>query len=308
MGSVTVSLTPFQPENESVTEFLERFKVQNSQTLTAAENDGQKVSLLCRALPVNIITDIQRRLKPTPLSDATYAQIEQHLKAQFEIKKSVIGSSLKFINRKQQTGESIETYAKILNDLASQCEYKDCCRDRLIRDIFVSGLHSVKLIRLLLQEGETKSFNECVERAKTLDQLAADAADMKPDTKFVHCAVEVNATTSSAAIPAEVNATASAPAIPDNYICIRCGASSKHFAQNCFAINLECRKCHKKGHIAKVCKSKKKIHALSSRSSSFTDHEEAESCERCCHTPSKFQGVSSVSQNYSDISTDSFLL
>ena len=129
MAASTIS--PFQPEIESVNEFLQRFQLQNLQTLQATSDDAQKAAMLCRALPVNIITDIQRRLKPTVLTAATYSQIEENLKAQFEVKKSVIGSAVKFISRKQKANESIETYAKILNDLAPQCDYSDCCHNRL---------------------------------------------------------------------------------------------------------------------------------------------------------------------------------
>ena len=248
MATITAVL-PFQPETESVTEFLQRFKLQNFQSLQAAEEDSVKAAMLCRALPVNIITDIQRRIKPALLTAATYDQIEQNLKAQFDVKKSVIGSAVKFINRKQQPSESIETYAKILNDLASQCEYSDCCRDRLLRDIFVSGLHSAKLISTLLQECETKTFNQCVERAKLIEQLAHDAADMKPEAKFLQFKVDKQQSASKL--------NRSSEKVPDSYICIRCGARAKHLAQKCFALKLKCNLCTKIGHLAKVCKSKK---------------------------------------------------
>ena len=247
MAASTIS--PFQPEIESVNEFLQRFQLQNLQTLQATSDDAQKAAMLCRALPVNIITDIQRRLKPTVLTAATYSQIEENLKAQFEVKKSVIGSAVKFISRKQKANESIETYAKILNDLASQCDYSDCCRDRLLRDIFVSGLYSPKLISTLLQECETKKFHECVERAKIIEQLASDAADIKPEAKLLQFKLD-----KSGGTPYSVKSTNK---VPGNYLCIRCGAQAKHYAQNCFALKLKCRKCKKEGHLAKVCRSKK---------------------------------------------------
>ena len=44
--------------------------------------------------------------------------------------------------------------------------------------------------------------------------------------------------------------------VPSDYVCIRCGSKARHYAKDCFAINLECNKCSKVGHIAKACKSK----------------------------------------------------
>ena len=45
--------------------------------------------------------------------------------------------------------------------------------------------------------------------------------------------------------------------VPADYVCVRCGTKARHFVTDCFALNLECRKCSKVGHIAKVCKSRK---------------------------------------------------
>lgn len=262
----TSSATVFQPEVESVTEFLERFKVQNAIALSAATGDGAdaaKATILCRALPVAVITDVQRRIKPTSLSTATYEQIEKSLKSQYSVTKSPIGASVKFINRKQQQGETIETYAKVLNDLASECDYKDCCRDRMLRDIFVSGLSSNKLISNLLQDCEGKSFNDCIERAKTLVQLSNDAEDMKPEEKMQSSnRVDCNYNNKSSANKSSKNKNknnsssySSSKKVSNDYVCIRCGTRGKHLANDCFAIDMTCNKCSKKGHLAKVCKS-----------------------------------------------------
>ena len=38
--------------------------------------------------------------------------------------------------------------------------------------------------------------------------------------------------------------------IPKKSQCIRCGTKNKHFASDCFALNLKCKICSKVGHIA----------------------------------------------------------
>lgn len=240
----------FNPELESIVEFLERFKVHCSDLLEAAGQDGKKkATILIKALPVSVITDLQRRIKPTLLSEAVYDTLTDKLKLQFQVKKSTVGAAVQFLNRKQSTTESIETYAKILNDLASACRYQDCCRDRLLRDAFISGLRSNAVITRLLQDCEDKSFNDCVEKAKFLEQLAADAQDIKPE------AANKIFTKKSNSMPSTV---------PENYSCIRCGCKNKHLANNCPAIKLECNRCHKTGHLGKVCRSsftkKNKVH------------------------------------------------
>ena len=129
----------FQPELESVSDFLERFKLQNF-FLLEEKDDKKKAISLANALPVDILTDIQRRLKPKKLSGATFLEIESHLTSLHTTKKSIIGASVAFLHRRQHSGESIENFAKSLNELASQCNYSECCRDRMLRDVFVLGL------------------------------------------------------------------------------------------------------------------------------------------------------------------------
>lgn len=243
---MATSCPQFNSEVESVHEFIERFKVQCSDQLTAAgENELKRATVLVKALPVNVITDLQRRIKPVTLSAATYEDLISKLTSQYEVKKSVVGASVQFLNRKQSSSETIETYAKILNDLASGCRYKDCCRDRLLRDTFIAGLRANTIITGLLQDCEaddTKSFNDCIEKAKMLEQLTHDAQDIKPDTSFK--------------VSASYSGSGRGVAVPNHYTCIRCGTKAKHYAKDCFAIKLTCNICHKQGHLAKVCKSK----------------------------------------------------
>lgn len=230
----------FHPELETIEEFLERFKVQMSDQLTQAGDDGQKkAAVLVKSLPVDVVTNLQQRLKPVLLSKATYSDLEQKLTAQYEIRKSTVGAAVQFLNRKQQPSESIEQFAKVINDLAASCRYQDCCRDRLLRDAFISGLRTSSIISGLLQDCDNKTFNDIVERAKLLEQLTSDAQDMriKPENYHANKVSEKSVK------------------CPDNYKCLRCGSNGKHFARDCFAINMLCNYCKKRGHLMKVCKS-----------------------------------------------------
>ena len=62
---------------QTVDEILERFKVQQHDALTKAIIDSHRRAMfLADALPLNIITDIQRRLKP-PLITAARTKISK---------------------------------------------------------------------------------------------------------------------------------------------------------------------------------------------------------------------------------------
>ena len=256
----------FNSEIETIEEFVERFKVQYK-----SEIDNENVSntqLLVNVLPTSVVTDVQRKLLPTRLSNATFEQIYNQLISSYSVKKSVIGAAVSFVTRKQKPGESIEEYSKSLNDLASQCAYQTCCRDRMLRDIFVSGLRSSKLVGTLITECEDKSFQSCVQRAKLLEQASIDVEDINP----VRIHKTANPTT---------NKKYDSKPVPSNYTCIRCGTKAKHYANKCYALKMTCNICSNKGHLAKVCRSKKKT-AVTQRSYFVDEREEAaEEVDHC---------------------------
>ena len=255
----------FQSEIESVSEFLERFKVQNFKLINESKNDQTKAMLLANALPVDVLTDIQRRLKPKKLSQATYDEIEQHLTSLHSTKKSVIGASVAFLHRKQQPNESIENFAKKLNDLASQCSYDSGFLDRLLRDVFVSGLRNVKIMSRLIHEAETKTFHEMIEKAKILEQLQLDIADINPTAKtyetnsIQNSKQRQNSASSGQSGRSSPRSKNKQSHISANYVCYRCGASGTHAVKDCPAINSKCNKCHRSGHLSKVCRSRNKV-------------------------------------------------
>ena len=122
--SVPVACAPFDQELESIQEFFQRFTCQMSEALHKVRNDDlKKANLLLKFLPVSIVSELQRRLAPTLLEEATYDVIENHLTQQFTASKSTVGASVQFLTYKQQKGQSLEDYSRKLNRLASYCNY-----------------------------------------------------------------------------------------------------------------------------------------------------------------------------------------
>jgi len=285
----------FNPKLENVDEFFERFELQNKAALRKGGDDTSVAAeLLANALPTNVITDLQRRLKPRTLSSATYAEMRTELKSAYGNNKTFIGAAVAFINRKQRVDEDIETYAKTINELAFQCNYRDCCRDKMIRDIFLSGLRSHKLLTTFItdQNIENKSFQDCIKTAKLYEQATRDVTDISAD----------DAAVSTNNIPGAVHKLHpsghsnskqgdTTKIIPSNYVCIRCGTRAKHLVNDCFAINLKCNKCSKTGHIARVCKTK----PASSDNLNRVDHEHyRESYEEEDDDPAQYMMIKST--------------
>ena len=112
-----------------------------------------------------------------------------------------------------------------MNNLAAECKYSACCRDRLLRDTFVAGIRCSKILSSLLQDCEKKTFNEVVEKAKLLEQIRIDAEDIKSDPRGNNTTHKIKNESVKLWL---------------NYVCIRCTTRGK--LQNVFHVMCTLRK------------------------------------------------------------------
>ena len=64
---------------------------------------------------------------------------------------------------------------------------------------------------------------------------------------------------------------------PENEKCYRCGENYPHKGRPCPALNETCKHCHKKGHFAKVCRSRSnftKVNAVDEKDDDESTDEE----------------------------------
>lgn len=157
--------------------------------------------------------------------------------------------------RRQQAGESIDQYFQVLKQLSKECNFKSVTaeqnKNEYIRDAFVSGL-SCSRVRQRLLESTTLTLNAAFNQARALEmaELQSTSYPGLPATTTTVAAAASKNTESNLEILDETTA-----GLSKTEKCYFCG-ENRHPRTSCPAKNATCKKCNKKGHYQRVCKSK----------------------------------------------------
>ena len=204
---------------ECLVQYLEANKIEDA--------DQQLAVLLsvCGAATYRLIRNLVSPKKPTELK---FSEIVEIVKKHHDPKPSVIVQRYCFNSRNRRSGESVAAYIAELWHLSEHCEFGTTL-NQMLHDRLVCGVEEPKIQRRLLVEPDL-TFDKAFELA-----LAAEAADR-------------NAKDLQPIMSSTVNR------VQHIKSCYHCG--DKHCPADCKFRAAECRKCGKKGHIARVCKSK----------------------------------------------------
>ena len=173
---------------------------------------------------------------PGKPSDRTYDEVIELVKKHLNPKPNVIVERYKFNSRSRKSGESVPDFVAELRHLSRNCEFNESGGE-MIRDRLVVGVNDVHIQRKLLGE-----------IGLTLERAIMVAVGMETATREA-------ATMSASSDHRDVHSMDHGR--PSGGKFCRCG-DVKHKQQNCFFKEKECFTCKKKGHISKVCMSRKK--------------------------------------------------
>ena len=153
--------------------------------------------------------------------------------------------------RRQAPAKTPEEYLQALKTLSKDCNFKNVmaaqyCEE--IRDAFITGLQS-NVIRQRLLENKTLDLNTMFDQARSLESAVKSSKSYTVSDPPVNAAVPAS---SPLVADEQETSVLAATAESEGHNCYFCG-NNKHPHLKCPACNATCKK---KGHFAKVCRSK----------------------------------------------------
>ena len=222
-GLVYGQLGEFNPDSEKISTYLERLTL--FMEANGVDTD-KKVAVLLTVIGAKDYALLQGLVAPANPREKSVDELMQALRSHYEPKPVIIAERFRFYKRSQSSGETIAAFVAELRRLAINCNFGNFLDDAL-RDRLVCRVGSEQTQRRLLSEKDL-TLAKAVEIAQAMEAADRQSKEMKGTFSSV---LRVDAP------------------------CYRCGEA--HDARVCKFREAKCHKCHKMGHIAKVCKSKK---------------------------------------------------
>ena len=282
------AVVAFNPDQEDWSEYVER--LEHYFTANDIVSSDKRRAILLNAVGASTYRLIRA---PAKVTDFSFQDLVEKAQANFNPKPSPIVKRYEFNTRRQGEGEAIATYVAELRKIAEYCDYGAVLND-MLRDRLVCGTHNKSIQRRLLQETKLK-FEAALEMAlsaeaadkdskrltssssdKDLPTLQIGQIEDHPSTRstagrgYYRCKSNKSRQHSGGKQQGSRNS--------GKQECYRCGGG-QHDSTDCPFKQYECHFCHKKGHLAKVCRQKKKGHNSPDRAHHVTGEVESEEME-----------------------------
>lgn len=201
--------------------------------------------------------DAEDILYVLPLTDAqkkSYAAITDAFNKHCISKRNVIFERARFNKRNQEPGESVESFITAVHSLAEQCDF-GALKEDLIRDHIVVGIRDAKL-------SESLQLDADLTVVKAITKVKQSAAVKKQQPILRGAEQPIGHIEAIHKKEKRSQKTPKMKTEKQSFGCGRCGNIKNHPWKDCPARDGDCRRCHRKGHFAKKCKSTIGVHYI----------------------------------------------
>ena len=238
--------------------WIRRFERFRKSAGLAEKDDEVQVNTLIYSMG-DEADDILRSFKLKDDEVKKYSVVKAKFEAHFVKRRNVIYERAKFNRRKQEEGEPVDSFITDLYVLSEHCGYNDL-HDEMIRDRLVVGLRDASLSEKL-QLDATLTLEKAVAKAREAEAVRQQQSVVrgeepkKPETPVGAVHRGTPNTRRAPHAPRQRGEATARVRPPERRACYRCGNTPAHDRLRCPARDATCRKCGKRGHYQRVCKS-----------------------------------------------------
>lgn len=271
MDRKCVKFSEFNPQTDNWDIYIDRLKFCFEANGIVIDNVKRaNFFTVCGSL---VFETLLALITPRKANEVTFNEIIEILTKHYSPKPNEISISYKFYKRDQNRGESAAEYIAQLRKISAKCNFTDL--ERMLRDRLVCGMRDDRLQYELLKK-DNLTYHNVVDAMLSSESAGNDVRMMRVG-EGASCSATPPPTPAAPPAPAatpppepmDINALRPRPApraaVPRPAprsalrLCYRCG--DRH-AGECRFINVTCRYCNKKGHLEKVCISKKNANKM----------------------------------------------
>lgn len=264
------AFAPFKLASEMWDAYIECFDCfLQANDYTDFSNDRKRAHFLNTCGP-QIFATARALVAPQPVSTVPWTTLLAKLKGHYAPAPSCISCRFVFRQRLQKEGESINEYLASLRAEAIYCKFQNL--DDSLLEQMVCGVRDLRLQRRLLAKTDINRQSTVDEACafEMSDKLAAEMCKIQNTLPATQCAAihtpdEDDNLTDDEDEVSHLKAAASSkrPTFKKQILapCLGCGGN--HPRAFCRFKNAICRRCGKRGHLAKVCRSVSQDTALS---------------------------------------------
>ena len=250
------TMSEFQPGGKeswsTYTERLGHYFVANK--VTEAE---QKRAILLSVCGPTTFKLIKSLADPSKFPTMTFVELCALVKEYYEPLPSPIVQRYKFNTRNRVPGETVAGYVAALREIAEYCNYGTSLSE-MLRDRLVCGVNHDGIQKKLLAEKEL-DFDKAYSVAVAIEVAERDTKNLKAERSHgnpvLYSHNKERGKSSMKMSPSKNKG---------EIICYRCGGN--HLANVCRHKDTECGFCRKKGHLARVCRAKRRAQETSMQS------------------------------------------
>lgn len=219
-------------------------------------SDERKVAIVRHCLGPEV-QDIYDTLEIPSDDQKKWSKVLDHLGSHFKPKVNETINRHLFHTRKQREGESIDIFLTDLKKLSINCNFGNL-KDSLIRDRVVCGIIDNRVRDSLLRESDL-TLTKCINICKSAELANIHSQQLKSELMEVH------------GIKKGDNKQKEKSHKENYEKQVFCKACGRKHGWRCPAYKKQCRKCNEYNHFEKMCKNKRKVHAVTEEKSDESD-------------------------------------